>query len=208
MSAVISCFDFTTNMVKPWADAGFLCYCVDMKHKKGETHEGNIIRVGTDMLEWIPPTDISIAFFFPPCTDVAVSGARWFKDKGLGALISALQLFKVCVDIGEECGVPYMIENPVSMVATYWRKPDFVFHPFEYGGYLHGEGNGYTKKTCLWVGNGFRIPTPKPIPINKPGLIWRIPPSEERADLRAVTPQGFAQAIFEANYPYIARKDN
>ena len=143
---VISCFDKSTNMVKPWAAAGYVCYCVDIQHPPGETSNGNIIRVGADMLDWIPPKEtIAFAAFFPPCTDVAVSGARWFKDKGLGSLINALRLFDVSIKLAEWCGAPYIIENPVSTVSTYWRKPDYTFDPCDYG-------DPYTKKTCLWTG--------------------------------------------------------
>ena len=86
-SIVISCFDLTGTMVRPWADAGYRCYCVDIQHPKGETRQGNIIKVGADMRDWLPPREpIRFASFFPPCTDVAVSGARWFRDKGLFSL--------------------------------------------------------------------------------------------------------------------------
>ena len=72
---VISCFDLTGNMVRPWAEAGYLCYCVDIQHPQGETRQGNIIHVGADMRDWLPPfRPITFAAFFPPCTDVAVSG--------------------------------------------------------------------------------------------------------------------------------------
>ena len=149
---VISCFDKSTNMVKPWADAGYLCYCIDLQHAPGETREGNIIKVGADMKEWMPPNEpIAFAAFFPPCTDVAVSGARWFKDKGLGALIKALSLFDISIKIAEWSKAPYFIENPVSTVSTYWRKPDYTFDPCDYG-------DPYTKKTCLWTGGGFVMP--------------------------------------------------
>src|SRR6266403_4382795 len=91
---VISLFDYTTNMVRPWAGAGFVCYCVDLKHRAGEQREGNIVCVGADILDWLPRyADVKILFAFPPCTHVAVSGARWFRDKGLGALVEALRLF-------------------------------------------------------------------------------------------------------------------
>ena len=46
---VISCFDLTGNMVRPWAEAGYLCYCVDIQHPQGEKRQGNIIHVGADM---------------------------------------------------------------------------------------------------------------------------------------------------------------
>jgi hypothetical protein len=95
---VVSLFDLTGNMVLPWAKAGFLCYCVDIQHPSGEQREGNIIRVGADVREWLPPFGpIKILFAFPPCTHVAVSGARWFQDKGLGALIDSLDLFDAAV---------------------------------------------------------------------------------------------------------------
>ncbi|MGL6155960.1 MAG: hypothetical protein ACRC1O_05050 [Ralstonia mannitolilytica] len=152
---VISCFDKTGNMVKPWADAGYLCYCVDLQHAPGERRDGNIIWVGTDMLDWLPPrARIAAAFFFPPCTDTAVSGARWFKDKGIGALIMALRLFDVSVKLAEWAEAPYLIENPVSTISTYWRKPDYSFHPHEFTG-LCADDN-YSKLTCLWTGGGLR----------------------------------------------------
>lgn len=199
----MSCFDKTTNMVRPWAEAGYLCYCVDMQHQRGERREGNIITVGANMLDWLPPSgEIAFAAFFPPCTDVAVSGARWFRDKGLGSLIRSLELFKRSVDLAELIGAPYLIENPVNTVATYWREPDYRFQPNEYG-------DPYTKATWLWTGNGFVMP-----PVVKPGdmfgaptwveptegsKMWKLPPSEERANLRSATPMGFARAVFEAN---------
>jgi len=70
---VLSLFDYTTNMVKPWAEAGYTCYCIDIQHPKGETKEGNIIKVGADVRDvfsYLPRNvdDIVIAFGFPPCT--------------------------------------------------------------------------------------------------------------------------------------------
>jgi len=131
---MISCFDESTIMATPWAEAGYLCYCVDIKHPPGETRQGNIIKVGADLMGWLPPRmPIVFAAFFPPCTDVAVSGARWFQDKGLGGLCYALRLFDQSVKLAEWTGALYLIENPVSTVSTYWRKPDYTFDPCDYG---------------------------------------------------------------------------
>ena len=199
---VISCFDYTGNMVRPWADNGHECYCVDTKHGKGERREGNIIFVGADMRDWLPPnTNIAFAAFFPPCTHVAVSGARWFQDKGLGALLDSIQLFYAAVRLAEWSLAPYLIENPVSTISTYWRKPDYFFHPYSYAGYAGGESDLYTKKTCLWVGGGFKMPPAKPLEPVHGSKMWKLPPSTERATLRSETPKGFAQAVFEANCP-------
>ncbi len=192
---VISCFDKTTNMVKPWAEAGYTCYCVDIQHAPGETIHHNIIKIGVDILEWLPPrVEPVITFFAPPCTDLAVSGARWFKEKGLTALINGLKLVSKSIQIAEWYNCPWAIENPVSTVSTYWRKPDHIFQPWEYG-------DLYTKKTCLWVGNGFKMPPPyyKEKPEGVTEKIWLMGPSSNRGDLRGETPMGFAKAVYERN---------
>jgi hypothetical protein len=197
---VISLFDRTMNMVTPWALAGFLCYCVDRQHPTGEQREGNIIRVGADIREWLPPfAPVKVVFAFPPCTNVAVSSARWFQDKGIGSLIETLQLFEAAVRIAEWTGAPYMIENPVSTISTYWRKPDCVFDPCEYGGYLKPPGDTYTKRTCLWTGNRFVMPTKKRVTPVEGSRMHLLGPSADRGAMRSVTPKGFAQAVFEAN---------
>lgn len=197
---VISLFDYTTNMVQPWAAAGYLCYCVDLQHPPGERREGNIVRVGADVREWLPPFGpVYILFAFPPCTDVAVSGARWFRDKGIGSMIRALQLFEASVRLAEWTKAPFMIENPVSTVSTYWREPDFTFNPCDYGGYLTPADDAYTKRTCLWTGNGFVMPKKRQIQPREGSRMHRLGPSRNRAALRSMTPKGFAQAVFETN---------
>lgn len=190
---MISVFDQSTIMAQPWAEAGYLCYCVDLQHEKGENREGNIIRVGADVREWLPPREpIAFAAFFPPCTHVAVSGARWFKDKGLGALVDALSLFDRAVLLAEWTGAPYLIENPVSTVSSYWRKPDYTFDPCDYG-------DPYTKRTCLWTGGGFVMPEKSPVAPLEGSKMHLMPPSEDRARKRSETPKGFARAVFDAN---------
>ena len=77
---VISCFDLTGNMVRPWAEAGYLCYCVDIQHPQGEKRQGNIIRVGADMRDWLPPfRPITFAAF----TAIKQSGLRIPEDVAL-----------------------------------------------------------------------------------------------------------------------------
>lgn len=198
---VISCFNYTTNFVQPWAAAGYLCYCVDIMHKPGETREGNIIKVGCDIHNWLPPRgDIVFCAFFPPCTDIAVSGARWFKDKGISALYNSIGLFKRAVELAEYIGVPYLIENPVSTISTYWRKPDYMFDPCDYAGYLEDPSpEAYTKRTCLWTGGGFVMPPVKRVEPVLGSKMHKLPPSEDRAMIRSATPLGFARAVFETN---------
>jgi hypothetical protein len=207
-SAAIFLFDVTGNMAKPWAEAGYLCYCVDTQHKKGETRVGNIIFVGADARNWRVPYGVRIVFVacFPPCTHLATSGARWFKGKGLRLLSEAIELFAVSAELCEWAGAPYQIENPVSTISTYWRKPDHTFHPWHYAGYLDDiEVENTTKATCLWTGGGFIMPVHKEAPAPHRNDVWRMPPSDERANLRSRTPNGYARAVFLANVPQAFR---
>jgi hypothetical protein len=156
---------------------------------------------GADVREWLPTfRPIKILFASPPCTHVAVSGARWFQDKGLRGLIDSLELFDATVRLAEWTKAPYMIENPVSTVSSYWRRPDYAFNPCDYGGYLTPAGDAYTKKTCLWIGNGFVMPRRRGVAPLEGSRMHRLPPSPNRPSLRSETPRGFSQAVYEANH--------
>lgn len=185
---VLSLFDLTGNMVKPWADAGYRTLCIDQQ------------RDGTDIRQWLPPRDnYKIVFAFPPCTDQAVSGARWFKDKGLAGLAASIDLVERARDIAEWAGAPWMLENPVSTMSSYWRKPNHIFHPHEFAGFEPLDN--YTKKTCLWTGGGFVMPEPNPnLDLGQPDdRIHKASPGPDRANIRSATPMGFARAVFNAN---------
>ncbi|WP_400768723.1 hypothetical protein [Methylosinus sporium] len=198
--AVLSLCDRTGNMVRPWADAGFECFCTDLAHPAGEEMHDGITWIGADVRHWLPPPRrYAIVFAAPPCTNLAVSGARWFKEKGMGGLTEAIEIVEACRRVCEWSGAPWMIENPVSTLGSYWRKPDFSFHPHEFGGYEGGEADDYVKRTCLWTGGGFRVPQKREIPAFRPLFIHNMQPSDERGNLRSVTPPGFARAVFEAN---------
>ncbi len=132
-------------------------------------------------------------------TNLAVSGARWFRRKGLGGLSEAIDLVEACRRIAVWSEAPWMLENPVSTLSSYWRKPDYTFDLCEYGGYLDPPGDHYTKKTCLWTGNGFVMPSPKPVLPLEGSKMPHLPPAPDRADKRSMTPKGFTRAVFEAN---------
>ena len=190
-------------MVKPWLDAGYEALTIDLKpselsHPK-HTHLVEDVRgIGFASYE----KSIAIIFAFPPCTHLAVSGARWFKEKGLSALITGLSIVEACREICEGTDSPWMIENPVGTLSTYWREPDYTFDPCDYG-------DPYTKKTCIWCGNGFVMPPivrendmfaeATAVEPSMGSMMHKMAPSAERGDLRSVTPMGFAQAVFRAN---------
>ena len=192
---IVSLFDYTGNMVLPWAEAGHQCECYDIQHPPGLSpgpHK-NITFVGADLRDAKPFLhDVKILFAFPPCDHLAVSGARWFQGKGLRALSSAIELFAVATECAAVAGAPYMIENPVSTISTYWRKPDHKFDPCDYG-------DPYTKKTCLWTGNGFIMPVKQPVEPTEGSKMHFVSPGPNRAAIRSETPMGFARAVFAAN---------
>ena len=78
----------------------------------------------------------------PPCTDLAVSGARWFADKRAdGRQQAALDFVRLLMD----APIPRIaVENPVSIISSAIRKPDQVVQPWQFG-------EGETKATCLWL---------------------------------------------------------
>ncbi|MEQ2054583.1 hypothetical protein UXJ30_14190 [Burkholderia cenocepacia] len=154
-------FDRTGNMARPWADAGYRCICFDVQHV-GRTVRDGVIFQHWDALLGAPtlPADSTavFGFAFPPCTDLAVSGARWFKEKGLRRLAQAIEMVAVADEFLNGLGVPYGIENPVSVISSHWRKPDYTFHPYEFTGFELTDN--YSKKTCIWAGGDFEMPAP------------------------------------------------
>jgi hypothetical protein len=207
---VVSLFDLTGEMVKPWVEAGYTAYILDNQHPSAYSTNGvtqledRLYAVHFDLSRpWMPPFDrdqIAFVAAFPPCDHLAVSGARWFKGKGLRKLSEAVNLFATAVEWCEWAGAPYMIENPVSSISSHWRKADYSFHPWHFTK-LEPTDN-YTKKTCLWTGNGFVMPEMQADDsLGDPDdRIHKAPPSAERANLRSQTPRGFARAVFKANH--------
>ena len=224
---VVSLFDESANMVLPWAKAGHKCHCFDLQNdykfvSRPEWNGGSIIWHPSDLNDsrvWRTIIDLKpdIIFGFPPCTDLAVSGAKHFAKKAAANpdyRKEAMKLVYVGKAIAEKVGCPYMIENPVSVISSEWRKPDHIFHPFQYGGYVpmreaeHPRYPGiipprdaYTKKTCLWTGNGFKMPTPSPVShqgVNH-GWLKLGGKSARTKKIRSETPRGFAIAVMEAN---------
>jgi hypothetical protein len=223
---VVSLFDESGNMVRPWAEAGHACYCFDLLNEDKETEYfpsvGFIKFFAVDLsddieLEFIRGLRPDIIFSFPPCDDMAVSGSKHFESKlARDPLVheKAVALARTAEKLGEALGCPWMAENPVSILSSAWRKPDFIFDPFEFGGYLPlfdthprwpkyiAPRDSYKKATCIWHGNGFVEPERKPVPFEE-GLnrqtLFLGGKSARTKLIRAETPRGFALAVFRAN---------
>lgn len=125
--------------------------------------------------------DLLIAF--PPCTHLAVSGARWWKDK-VQEQADAIDFVRLLADAPVE---RIAIENPVGKLSTAWRKPDQIIQPWQFG---HGE----TKATCLWL-KGLPKLVPTDVVEGREQRIWRMPPSPDRWKKRSETYTGIAEAM-------------
>ena len=127
--------------------------------------------------------DLMIAH--PPCTHLAVSGARWFKDKK-AQQEEALDFVRLLLNAPVE---RIALENPVSIISSHIRKPDQIIQPWMFG---HGE----TKATCLWLKN---LPLLKPTNIvdGREQRIHRMPPGPDRWKERSRTFVGIATAMSE-----------
>jgi hypothetical protein len=136
--------------------------------------------------------DIMVAH--PPCTHLAVSGARWFKEK-VREQAEALDFVRLLL----AAPIPHIaLENPVSVISSKIRKPDQVIQPWQHG---HGE----TKATCLWLKNLPRI-TPSNVVEGREQRIWKLPPSADRWKERSRTFSGIAKAM--ANQWTLATRPN
>jgi hypothetical protein len=217
-----SLFDGSGIMVKPWADAGHKCYCFNSSKAN---HGEYVVRMEHENIKYVDvwiddgfPFFIGkagiefpdIIFSFPDCTASAGSGAKHERDEDdIKALLSSCELVE---HLAETFNCPWFVENPVGKLCTRWRKPEFYFDPYQFGGYMTDEDkpyhpkmpmfDGYTKKTGIWCGNGFVRPEKKNGPINIGcfwGWKWLGGKSTKTKQLRSLTPRGFAAAVYEAN---------
>ncbi len=141
----------------------------------GQHYQGDV----RDLLkeQW----DLMIAH--PPCTHLAVSGARYFYRKQ-AEQAEALEFVRLLMNAPIE---HIAIENPISVISSRIRKPDQIIQPWQFG---HGE----TKATCLWLKNLPKL-QPSNIVEGREQRIHKMPPSPERWKERSRTFQGIANAM-------------
>lgn len=145
--------------------------------RPGPHYRGDVRRLLRGGFRW----DLMIAH--PPCTHLAVSGARWFKDKQQEQAES-LEFVRLLMD----ARIPRIaIENPVSIISSRIRKPDQIIQPWQFG---HGE----TKATCLWL-KGLPRLLPTDVVEGREAKVHKMPPGPDRWKLRSLTYQGIADAM-------------
>jgi hypothetical protein len=176
MKVLIAC-EFSGIVRESFRQCGHIAVSADIlpSEKPGEHYQGDVMDIITD--GW----DLMIAH--PPCTHLAVSGARYFCQKKQQQA-DALQFVKDLMD----APIPKIaIENPVSIISTRIRKPDQIIQPWMFG---HGE----TKKTCLWLKN---LPKLEPTNIveGRDPRVHKMSPGPDRWKNRSRTYPGIAVAM-------------
>lgn len=176
MKVLVAC-EFSGIVRDAFAARGHDAWSCDLlpSERPGQHIQGDVREILDD--GW----DIMIAH--PPCTHLAVSGARWFREKrkeqeealGFVSLLMLSPIPKIC------------IENPVSIISSVIRKPTQIVQPWQFG---HGE----TKATCLWLKN-LPMLTPTDIVDGRENRIHKMPPSPDRWRERSRTYQGIADAM-------------
>jgi len=179
MNVLVAC-EYSGIVAQAFAQKGHYVLSCDLlpSEQQGNHHMGDV----TPLLDlgW----DLMIAH--PPCTHLAVSGARWFNTTPERTLQqkAAIRFFKMLAD----ADIPkIVIENPIGIMSSNYRKPDQIIQPWQYG---HGE----TKATCLWLKNLPKLVSTV-IVVGRKHRIHRMPPGPNRAKERSRTYWGIAKAF-------------
>lgn len=176
MRVLIAC-EYSGTVRDAFTALGHDAVSCDMlpSERPGKHYQGNVLDILGD--GW----DLMIAH--PPCTHLAVSGARWFKDK-LQEQAEALAFVRTLL----EANIPRIaLENPVSIISTRIKKPSQVIQPWQHG---HGE----TKATCLWLKN-LPLLVPTDLVEGRIARVHMMPPSPLRWKERSRTYPGIARAM-------------
>jgi len=189
---VLICCEHSGTVRDAFRARGFDAWSCDLLPTEGDArwhYQGDVFDIIGD--GW----DLLIAH--PPCTDLAVSGARHFAAKiADGRQALALDFVRRMLDAPIK---HIALENPVSVISSHIRKPDQTFHPYHFG---HGE----VKRTCLWLKNLPKLRATN-IVDGREERIHRMPPGPNRWKERSRTLPGIANAMAEQWGDYIEGKD-
>jgi len=230
---ILFLYNSSLHAPQPWLDdGGYNCVSVDYDdtdHSKDRTQDSHKshTRLNIDLGQPLAPQKIndalgalglampSFILSFAPCTDMAVSGAAHFKTKGTrDPLFQIRATNDAKLVLAWDC--PSIVENPVSVLATTWKKPTGYVHPYQFGHLLPSDDvhpeypeyyppqDRYNKKTGLWCSNGARMPLGiigdnAPLGDANPCHLKLGGKSARTKYIRSLTPRGMAIAIYQAN---------
>lgn len=199
---ILSLFDLTGTWSRFYAEDGYDVRQVDLAGSKEDLNTLTLAELDVDLSE------VTGIIAQPPCTHFALSGARWWSNKGPEAVVEGMALVNVVFRYVVMCPNLrwWVLENPVGRLK-YWLGPaKHIYQPYEYAGWGESDeeqqANRYQKRTCLW-GEGFVLPEKKDLGPHEDDRvrlrIKNMPETKDRAHKRSVTPSGFARAWKEAN---------
>jgi site-specific DNA-cytosine methylase len=189
MKVLIAC-EFSGTVRGTFRGRGHNAWSCDLLPSHGRHFQTNVLELLKNVRDW----DMMIAF--PPCTHLAVSGARYFKQKREdGRQQEAIDFFMQLAN----ADIPKIaIENPIGIMSSQWRKPDQIIQPWQFG---HPE----SKATCLWL-KGLPPLVPTGILDTPTSGYWsnqtksgqnKLGPSPDRWKKRSITYRGIALAMAE-----------
>lgn len=178
MRVLIGC-EFSGVVRRAFRDRGHKAWSCDLLPAEDDSpyHVQGDVLIAARQREW------DLAILHPPCTHLAVSGARWFKDK-LPEQRDALRFVRQLLDLDIE---RIALENPISIISSRIRKPDQIIQPWQFG---HGE----TKATCLWLKN-LPLLVPTKIVSGRVARVHLASPGPDRWKERSRTLTGIAEAM-------------
>lgn len=179
MKILVAC-EYSGRVREAFRKKGHEVWSVDLLASDDNSpyHRCEDWRISYERDQW----DMVIAF--PPCTDLCNSGSRWWKEKRAnGEQQRSIAFFLEFTKL--PCR--WVIENPVGIMSSNYRKPDQIIQPWQFG---HGE----TKATCLWL-NGVSTLQPTDVVNGREAKIHRMAPSKDRWKKRSLTYQGIANAM-------------
>lgn len=198
MKVLIACEE-SQEVCKAFRERGHEAYSCDLQDCSGGHPEWHIMGDVLPLLngncsfitrggQWVNIDgrwDLIIAH--PPCTHLASSGARWFREKQMDyrqqkSCVLFMQMMLANAD-------RVAVENQVGIMSRCYRRPDQIIQPWQFG---HGE----TKATCLWLKNLPEL-VPTEIVEGREQRVWKMPPSADRAKERSKTYPGIAKAMAE-----------
>ena len=180
MRVLVAC-EYSGRVREAFRKLGHVVYSADLL----PSEDGSPYHYQGDVFDMIARYSFDLMIAHPPCTDLAVSGARHFAEKiADGRQQRALDFVRMLMD----APIPRIaIENPISVISSKIRKPDQIIQPWQFG---HGE----TKATCLWLKNLPKL-TPTNIVDGREARVHRMPPGPDRWKERSRTYQGIADAM-------------
>jgi hypothetical protein len=183
MKILVACEE-SQVVTQAFREKGHEAFSCDLLPTSGTHPEWHI---KGDVFKWLY-NGWEMIIAFPPCTDLAVSGARWFAEKRAdGRQQSAIDFFMLFANHSRCPRIA--IENPIGIMSRVWRKPDQIIQPWQFG---HGE----VKATCLWL-KGLPLLQPTNIVEGREARVWKMGPSPERSKMRSKTYTGIAEAMAE-----------